>query len=64
MPTPRGDVMCDAFGELFVAVGGFYDPTNQFLSNAQRSEVEAFNPASGGLLFFIMHGQMQDKQAR
>ena len=47
MPTPRGDLMCDAMGDVFVVLGGFYDPTNTFISNSQRSEVQAFNPNTG-----------------
>ena len=47
MPTPRGDLMCAVVNDNFVAVGGFYDPTNEFAVTAQRSEVEAFDPATG-----------------
>ncbi|KAL4445772.1 hypothetical protein ABPG77_008971 [Micractinium sp. CCAP 211/92] len=50
MPTPRGDLMCTSLTlsgvENYVVVGGYYDPTNQFLPGAFRSEVEAYSPES------------------
>lgn len=47
MPTPRGDVMCAALNGEFVVAGGFYDPTNQFTPASFRTEVQAYNPATG-----------------
>lgn len=47
MMTPRGDVMCAAMNGLFVVAGGFYDPTGQFIPASFRSEVQAYNPATG-----------------
>ncbi|KAK9810368.1 hypothetical protein WJX72_009543 [[Myrmecia] bisecta] len=45
MPTPRGDLLCEALNGEVVMVGGFYDPTGQFLVNSFRPEVEAYKPS-------------------
>ncbi|KAK9810239.1 hypothetical protein WJX72_007092 [[Myrmecia] bisecta] len=45
MPTPRGDLLCEALNGEVVMVGGFYDPTGQFLVNSFRTEVEAYKPS-------------------
>lgn len=47
MPTPRGDLFCDAVGDKLVVLGGFYDPTGQFLSDMQRNEVQALDTDTG-----------------
>ena len=47
MPTPRGDVMCAALNGQYVAAGGYYDPTLQFIPASFRAEVQAYNPATG-----------------
>ncbi|KAK9803074.1 hypothetical protein WJX73_007021 [Symbiochloris irregularis] len=47
LPTPRGDLFCDAVGDQFVVLGGFYDPTGQFLSDMQRTEVQALAVDTG-----------------
>ncbi len=31
MPTPRGDLLCETLNGEVLMVGGYYDPTNQFL---------------------------------
>lgn len=40
MPTPRGDLMCTSLTlsgkEHYVVVGGYYDPTGNFLPGAFR----------------------------
>lgn len=50
MPTPRGDVMCAALNGEFVVAGGYCDPTNMFKPASFRTEVEAYNPATGKTL--------------
>lgn len=47
MPTPRGDVMCAAINGRFVVAGGFYDPTGMFTPASFRTEVQAYDPATG-----------------
>ena len=43
--------MCDALAGQFVAAGGYWDPTNNFVVDAFRTEVQMYNPVTGGLPF-------------
>ena len=49
MPTPRGDLMCSTLAGQYVAAGGYWDPTNNFVVDAFRTEVQMFNPTTGAL---------------